>query len=62
MGISVEELLSAESGHSIRADVLYALVNYLNIDPEEVMEYIEAHKWACFTDDDVDYLSERWHL
>ena len=56
VGIPLEQILSAESGTSIQADVLYSLVNYLNIPPDEVLSYIEARNWSCATDADVEDL------
>ncbi|RYZ66988.1 MAG: XRE family transcriptional regulator [Proteobacteria bacterium] len=56
LGIHLDEMVSAENGSSLQADTLYALVNYLNVDPELVLNYIESRNWVCSTDEEVENL------
>ncbi|RYZ93204.1 MAG: XRE family transcriptional regulator [Proteobacteria bacterium] len=56
-GLTVEMLVSVENGSSpVQADSLYALVNFLNIAPEDVITFMEARHWTCSTDEDVEAL------
>ena len=54
--VTYESLLTFEAGGAIEADVLFGLVNLLNVSPEAVMPYLNDLGWNLASELDIENL------